>query len=248
MLNIFTSYSREDALFVDNISNQLKSTGLEVWTDRFEIEGGQYWRTEIIQAIRKCDAVILILSPQSSKSKYVIKEVTIADENDKRIIPILYQKCKIPTETEFALTGIHIIDFTIQDKTQATKQLLNIFKVPDKIKTTYRTQRKSNRKTLEQILPGKWYVQLTLQTYWGPQSGVLNLVINHDHTFYLNNQFFRAQGNWTIPQFNYLILNGVQSNGYMNMPYYTVLQFTDISTNNLIGLTSANESAKWQRM
>jgi hypothetical protein len=51
MPQVFISYSRKDAEFIDRLVADLKSAGLTVWYDLSGLDGGTHWETEIQAAI-----------------------------------------------------------------------------------------------------------------------------------------------------------------------------------------------------
>jgi hypothetical protein len=89
MGKIFISYSRKDKGFVDGLVQDLGENGFEVWIDREDIVGGERWRAQIVEAIRSCDAFLIILSPQSVASDNIAKELALAEKNKRRIIPVV---------------------------------------------------------------------------------------------------------------------------------------------------------------
>jgi len=248
MVKAFTSYSREDSDFVDGLYDTLDTNGVDVWLDRVEMTGGDNWQEKLVGAIKECDIFLLIISPNLLHSRYVLKEVALSDKYQRRIIPIHYQKTQVPNQIEFAIAGLHMIDYTIQSHEQATRDLLQVFDINNSTVKPAPARPKENRRILHKILPGNWQVQLSIQTNWGPQSSFLNISLHFNGTFQIQNQMFRAWGTWALPQLNFLMLNGQQSNGFMNMPYQVMIQFTDISEHILSGLTSGNEGASWRRL
>ena len=125
MAEIFVSYSRSDSEFVDKLIGELDSKGMKVWIDRDDIEGGERWRAAIVQAISQCRAFLLILSPNSANSRNVSTELTLAENKQRRIIPIIYQTCDIPDGMEYQLAELQRIDFT-QSYEEALKRLIRV--------------------------------------------------------------------------------------------------------------------------
>jgi tetratricopeptide (TPR) repeat protein len=112
MSHIFVSYSRKDSSFVDQLIQDIEKRGIAVWVDREDIAGGETWRAAIADAIRECLAFVIVLSPNSTKSKNVSKELSLAESHNRQIIPLLYQLCEIPPTLEYQLAEIQLIDFT----------------------------------------------------------------------------------------------------------------------------------------
>jgi hypothetical protein len=109
---IFISYSRRDSEFADRLIRELEARGFDAWVDRKDIRGGTAWRESISQAMRECQAVIVVLSPRSAASPNVAKELSLADHHKRPIIPISLEQFAIPAALEFQLAGLQIIEFT----------------------------------------------------------------------------------------------------------------------------------------
>ncbi len=125
MAKVFISYSRQDLNFVQGFAQTLMSNGVDVWWDLSSLQGGDNWTNEIPQAIENCDLCIVVLSPNSVKSEWVQKEYTYALNHQKRIIPVLYQSCKIP----FALVNINFIDLRGANYQKGLEQIIQLSKV-----------------------------------------------------------------------------------------------------------------------
>lgn len=112
MGHIFVSYSRHDAHPVDELINALENAGYSVWIDRSNIQAGAQWRRQIVDAIDKSDVFVIVLSPNSTKSANVRKELDLAEEASVKIIPIVIQPTSIPSEMRYQLVGNQHLDFT----------------------------------------------------------------------------------------------------------------------------------------
>ena len=112
MAQIFISYSRKDSEVVDRLNQKLAAAGLDVWLDREDMQGGDLWRRQIVEAIANCSAFVIILSPNSVQSNNARKELDIAEEKSRRIIPVMISKISIPAEMEYQLVGVQIIDLS----------------------------------------------------------------------------------------------------------------------------------------
>lgn len=109
MIRVFISYAHEDSPLVDIIQSHLDAAGYAVWIDRESISGGELWRTRIVEAIENSDVFLLMLSPNSVKSKHVLQELNIADGESKPILPVLIKATKIPREMKLQLSGLQAI-------------------------------------------------------------------------------------------------------------------------------------------
>src|SRR5437868_9247470 len=92
--NLFLSYSSADREKADVIIKDLESAGLTVWYDRKQIIGGDRIREKIADGIRFSDAVLILASEASLKSRWVLNELDAAmireiEERRKIVVPIL---------------------------------------------------------------------------------------------------------------------------------------------------------------
>jgi len=87
---VFISYSREDAAAMRRIVKFLRKQGIKVWVDNEKlVPGTPIWEVEVEKAIRGAGAVVVLLSPNSNYSPWVRREISFAEDNEKRIFPIL---------------------------------------------------------------------------------------------------------------------------------------------------------------
>jgi len=122
---VFLSYSRLDHDFADRVIDCLKHQGIQVWVDTQEIQGGDAWRAAIVRAITDCEAFLVILSPQCVASKNVVKELSLASEKNRHIIPIIGEPCDIPDGMQYQLAELQRIDFCELGFDAALQRLVN---------------------------------------------------------------------------------------------------------------------------
>ena len=84
MADVFISYSQQTPEFTTALAEQLRSRGLEVWWDT-DLASGQRFSDVIRQQLEEVDAVVVIWTPESVKSKYVLMEAGIAYAWDKLV-------------------------------------------------------------------------------------------------------------------------------------------------------------------
>ena len=88
--SFFMSYSRENADLQRRIIAELRGRGIHVWVDVENlIPGSPTWEREIERSIRGAAGVIVLLSPNSNNSEWVRREISFAEQNKKRIFPVL---------------------------------------------------------------------------------------------------------------------------------------------------------------
>jgi len=82
MADVFISYSQQAPEIASTLAEQLQSKGLEVWWDT-NLTSGQRFDDVIRQQLEDADAVVVIWTPASVKSQYVLMEAGIAYAWDK---------------------------------------------------------------------------------------------------------------------------------------------------------------------
>jgi len=77
MSSVFISYSRADRATAEILASVLTSNGYEVWSD-VELVGTDDFTDEIVSALERASAVIVIWSNTSAKSRFVRDEARLA--------------------------------------------------------------------------------------------------------------------------------------------------------------------------
>ena len=120
---VFVSYSRKDRAKILSLVSMLRSSGASVWVDESAIDGATLWSQEIVGAIRKSKVFLLALSSHSIESENVVKEVALASESGKRILPVMLEDTEIPESMAYPLAGIQRVNFFGEDKKVLTQSL-----------------------------------------------------------------------------------------------------------------------------
>lgn len=117
MPHLFISYAKADtrelALSLADKLNTIE--GVTAWVDR-SLRAGRSWELQIQSEIDRCDAMIVLYSPDINRHKqgkpesYVLTEIAYAKYTAKKlIIPVMAQRTNPP----MSLTMEHYIDFTL---------------------------------------------------------------------------------------------------------------------------------------
>jgi len=106
MSDIFISYSSKDRAKADQLTELLTSAGLSVWIDQSDLDVSTSWSKEIVQAIDACGAFVVLLSPSSIISKNVVREVALAFEKNKKILPLDLEPVALSEDLQYHLAGI----------------------------------------------------------------------------------------------------------------------------------------------
>ena len=144
MANIFLSYARHDSDIVDSLVRDLEAEGHQVWLDREAIKGGDQWRRQIVNAIEGADVFLVVLSPNSTQSDNVRKELDLAEGENLQIMPVVIDFADIPPEMKYQLAGLQRIDLSYNYK-QGFSKLLDAL---DNSQTAKEGPKKRKKQTL----------------------------------------------------------------------------------------------------
>lgn len=87
---VFMSYSRRDSDIMWRTAKYLRERGINVWVDNEKlVPGTAIWEEEIEKALKAASAVVVVMSPDSKNSEWVRREISLADQYRKHILPIL---------------------------------------------------------------------------------------------------------------------------------------------------------------
>jgi Tol biopolymer transport system component len=126
MPQVFVSYSRKDVDIVRQLAKDLEKADFDVWWDISDLKGGAAWARTIQAAIEESEYYVIVLSPNSVKSEWVTKEYIFAIKQGIKIIPVLYDTCKVP----LALVNIQYIDFRGDKYDRGLQELLFALQLP----------------------------------------------------------------------------------------------------------------------
>jgi serine/threonine-protein kinase len=103
--HVFISYSREDGEYAHRLAERIRAAGLEVWIDA-RLEPSDRWWRKIVAAIDDCAAFIAIMSPNAADSKWVEREVLLADQKNKPAFPLLLRGEPLPIYVNTQYTDV----------------------------------------------------------------------------------------------------------------------------------------------
>lgn len=99
--NVFMSYSRREAPFVDSLVNDLEKNDFKVWLDYRSLIPGTPWAGQIDKGVAEADVIVLVVSKASIKSEYVGSEwKQVIGMKDKRIILAIFETVDLPPELQ----------------------------------------------------------------------------------------------------------------------------------------------------
>jgi subtilisin family serine protease len=108
--DIFVSYSRRDSEKLRPIVNAIAAAGASLWIDTEAIDGAALWGAEIVKAITGAKVMLVACSPAAFESHNVTKEISLASEKRKSILPLFIEPTTVPANVEYQLAGIQRIE------------------------------------------------------------------------------------------------------------------------------------------
>lgn len=96
-MRIFVSYAAPDREFAVALREHLAAKNRYVWVDDRTLLLGDNWPLEIGKALQSCDAMVVILSPNSEKSEIQRHEINYALGSNRysgRVIPVFIGPAK----------------------------------------------------------------------------------------------------------------------------------------------------------
>ena len=137
--DIFISYSRSDRKIVDYFVQQLTALGYHVWIDHSGIFSGSQFKSTIVQSIEDSQVFLFFSSEDSNASPWTTKEIAIAIDRNKRIIPVKLDNSRYNKDVEFDLIDLDFVDFS--DKSLQREEV-------NKLKRTLNNYIQSNQSEL----------------------------------------------------------------------------------------------------
>lgn len=107
MHDVFISYSTKETKKAEAVLNILEKNGIACWMAPRDISAGSNYTREIPVAIRGCQVFLLILSENAQNSTWVPRELEVAVNCGKVIIPFMVEDFQLNDEFNFLLAAKH---------------------------------------------------------------------------------------------------------------------------------------------
>jgi len=127
---VFVSYARKDEARILPLVEGLTALGFGVWVDQAGIDGASRWSQMIVEALRSSSVVLVFASRRSLASDFVIREILLATDEGKPLVPILLEDVEFPDAVRLQFAGVqHILhrrgqeDITLRALHQALARL-----------------------------------------------------------------------------------------------------------------------------
>ncbi|MDF1554987.1 MAG: toll/interleukin-1 receptor domain-containing protein [Deferrisomatales bacterium] len=275
MSKIFVSYRRDETSgyagrLIDRLNERFGAQ--RVFFDLQTLEPGVDWVESLERALDECQVLIAVIGRNwldavdrkgrrrlDNPNDSLRREVARTLERNIRVVPVLVQDAEMPEPRDLPddlvpLTRRQAIELTNSgwhdDVTRLIKALERIVgedgthtPPPDP------PPEPPEPANLATILPGTWQVQIM-----HPMVGVGTLNIQFDPAGWFRGQkmvpgmgMSAVQGQWQVLPGNQVALQGQETLGFQVGPYSVLVQFQEIGSARLVGVTSGGEQVVCQR-
>src|SRR5271166_3092451 len=107
---VFISHAAADRDVADAIRAALEAQGLSCWIAPRDIPPGAEWAAAIMAGIAEARVVVLVHSAASSTSKMVLREVNVAVDSRKPVVPVRIDATAPQDGMQFYLGSTHWLD------------------------------------------------------------------------------------------------------------------------------------------
>ena len=113
-------------MVVKKICSLFDANGITYWIDKKGIHAGSEFLGDIVEAIRSCKITLFISSAHSNNSVYTAKEVAMAFNEGKYIIPYKIDSSSFNKNLELVLCDLNWVEAIPFDEAKAMELVSNI--------------------------------------------------------------------------------------------------------------------------
>jgi predicted ATPase len=107
---LFISYASEDAAVAVELRDLLLDSGYRTWIAPDDIRGARSWAEQILEAISDSNLLLVVISTRSMVSSHVSREVNLALDKGKAVLPIRIEECLLSGTLKYLLALVQWVD------------------------------------------------------------------------------------------------------------------------------------------
>ena len=107
---VFVCYAHDDADLVYDEMAWLNDQGFHIWYDE-GVTAGENWRATIGDALMRADKVLFYVSAASLRSDHCNREVSLALDEGKEVLPVYLEAVDLPADLKVGLNRIHALEW-----------------------------------------------------------------------------------------------------------------------------------------
>ena len=126
----FISYSTKDQTMADATRNLFHQEGIRCWMAPYDIPAGSKYAHVIIDALKKCSCLVLLLTDEAQNSQFVEREVERAITYRKTIVTMKLEDVELNSGFEFFIgEGQIVAVHEINRNSPGMRKILDAVKV-----------------------------------------------------------------------------------------------------------------------
>ncbi len=107
---VFLSHSNVDKRFAEAICQRLEAAGVRCWMAPRDIRPGEDWAEAIINAMDRCQILVLVFSAHSNNSPQVRREIERAVNKGLDVLPFRIEDVPLSKSLEYFISAQHWLD------------------------------------------------------------------------------------------------------------------------------------------
>jgi len=111
---IFVSYAHHDRALAEQLFRMLRSLSVNVWSDD-DLRAGENWQETLRSRLRDSEYFVLLLTPKTFESSWVLQELGAAFALGKQIIPVVTDR-RLVARLPVDLAKVHSLTVDEMDK------------------------------------------------------------------------------------------------------------------------------------
>lgn len=108
--DVFISHASNDKAAVEKICAAIESRGIACWFAPRDVLAGAEYGKSIVSAIDACRVMVVILSASANESWKIGREVGLAQEKAKIIVPVKVEDVRPAKAMAYLLAGMQLLD------------------------------------------------------------------------------------------------------------------------------------------
>lgn len=110
MSDLFLSHSSADVTIARELRIRLEASGYSCFTAPDDVTGRGSWTEQIVEAIDRCRVLVVLISHNALRSQHVSKEVGLAVERSKPLLPVRVEDVLLTGSLAYLLHLVQWVD------------------------------------------------------------------------------------------------------------------------------------------
>jgi predicted ATPase/tetratricopeptide (TPR) repeat protein len=107
---VFISHAHADVEQARRLKKGLATRGLDGWLAPDDMVGRDSWVGELVAEIARCESFVVLVSSTALASKHVEREVTLAVEHNRLLVPVLLEEVALSGPLSYLLSSRHWVE------------------------------------------------------------------------------------------------------------------------------------------